>query len=689
MSNTKYTALLDAWMPPLKPNAEPPVPISFVTTTFTFNSSFFEDNCLYNFLQLNSDKEDNDSIAYKIEQLDKLSQLHSGLLLVDYSCLNGKRLPYLDVAAIHVPNGILHAKISLLYWDNCIRLIIASANLTEDGYCRNQEIFAVLDINSIDASHKPAIIESIAFIDSIMQLQNGEHITTKWQEQKTLLVNALNNWNTNKTDLFKSYFLVLKKANQNVFDIIRANDKFAITNTLDSVHVTSPFWDDANNDQNVMQQLRNTFCTKNTAIHLNALYTPAIIETDSKPYLAIPEWMASMPKAHVILNGIEAFDNEMIEDAKSKRSRPLHQKTLWLRKGTKHAYMIGSSNFTSAGYGCNSRNNFEANIMYIVDEKKDKASYKSLCDGYLEPLHCNIKSNTITLKPTEINTDEVSPNVLAPLPKYILQAILYFENKKYKIVITHTDEKAISNCVFFGVNPLENHNAKPLQHQIESKIVQIVLQEGIFFDHLIVKDLKSNKLFYLPILLHNKEIVPFAQLKNLPIEVLMQIMMSKKPLYTFAKQIQQALNNKTESDDTTKAVINPLQQIDTSTFMLQRTRKYFYLFTAIANKLAMPCYSIEGLQWRLTGPIGVQVFAEAITHAELPASERYFLLAELYYTLDTINYKVYETGLPNKIFTATMQKFLKVFKKKYFIEQVKDIAPAIQKYCNAIIHNNE
>jgi hypothetical protein len=33
----------------------------------------------------------------------------------------------------------------LLHWQNLVRLIIASANLTEDGYRRNLEVFGVLD----------------------------------------------------------------------------------------------------------------------------------------------------------------------------------------------------------------------------------------------------------------------------------------------------------------------------------------------------------------------------------------------------------------------------------------------------------------------------------------------------------------------------------------------------------------
>ena len=35
-----------------------------------------------------------------------------------------------------MPRGLQHAKVSLLYWSNLVRVIIGSANLTEDGYRR-------------------------------------------------------------------------------------------------------------------------------------------------------------------------------------------------------------------------------------------------------------------------------------------------------------------------------------------------------------------------------------------------------------------------------------------------------------------------------------------------------------------------------------------------------------------------
>jgi hypothetical protein len=44
--------------------------------------------------------------------------------------------------------GVLHAKLTLLEWENCIRVLIGSANLTEPAYRRNQEVMTALDFGA-------------------------------------------------------------------------------------------------------------------------------------------------------------------------------------------------------------------------------------------------------------------------------------------------------------------------------------------------------------------------------------------------------------------------------------------------------------------------------------------------------------------------------------------------------------
>jgi hypothetical protein len=68
--------------------------------------------------------------------------------------------------AARLPKGILHAKVSLLLWTNAARIIVASANLTEDGYRRNHEVFGVLDYHPGSSAPLDVLRDLIAFLEN-------------------------------------------------------------------------------------------------------------------------------------------------------------------------------------------------------------------------------------------------------------------------------------------------------------------------------------------------------------------------------------------------------------------------------------------------------------------------------------------------------------------------------------------
>ena len=114
-----YQALLDCWTPPqILGEADQnnrPVPIAFISTTFTFDADFFEEECLTRFLTMETEKED-DGAAFLIEREEKLASLHGGIVIVDQSHCKGSRSLRWDLVPCRVKNGIMHAKISILHW---------------------------------------------------------------------------------------------------------------------------------------------------------------------------------------------------------------------------------------------------------------------------------------------------------------------------------------------------------------------------------------------------------------------------------------------------------------------------------------------------------------------------------------------------------------------------------------------
>jgi hypothetical protein len=51
-------------------------------------------------------------------------------------------------ARVSVPNGVEHAKLTLLVRDRCARVLVASANLTRSGYRRSRELASARELQS-------------------------------------------------------------------------------------------------------------------------------------------------------------------------------------------------------------------------------------------------------------------------------------------------------------------------------------------------------------------------------------------------------------------------------------------------------------------------------------------------------------------------------------------------------------
>ena len=101
-----YGKLLDAWTPPDRAGD----PLGCIATSYTFSTSFFEEECVGRFLQLQSDPNE-DGAYYLIEREEKLASLACAAALVDAGHCQGTRSLRWDLLPARVPSGILHAKV--------------------------------------------------------------------------------------------------------------------------------------------------------------------------------------------------------------------------------------------------------------------------------------------------------------------------------------------------------------------------------------------------------------------------------------------------------------------------------------------------------------------------------------------------------------------------------------------------
>jgi hypothetical protein len=104
--------------------------------------NFFEQDFLPTVLGLGGVRDRGYAVPVALER--KLKDAYSALVIDSHALADGGR-PSLQIDILPVGHRTNHAKIVLIHRRRLIRLVIASANLTHDGYRRQREVGAVLD----------------------------------------------------------------------------------------------------------------------------------------------------------------------------------------------------------------------------------------------------------------------------------------------------------------------------------------------------------------------------------------------------------------------------------------------------------------------------------------------------------------------------------------------------------------
>ena len=144
-SGSSRGAMLDLWQLPEGAGD----PVGCLATTYTFHPGLFDEQCLARFLEIESEP-DREDLAFLLERETRLGGVYAGVL-VDHTQAGVEHSLRWDVLPVRVRAGKQHAKISLLSWTRRLRIIIASANLTEPGYRSNFEVAAAVDLGPDDA----------------------------------------------------------------------------------------------------------------------------------------------------------------------------------------------------------------------------------------------------------------------------------------------------------------------------------------------------------------------------------------------------------------------------------------------------------------------------------------------------------------------------------------------------------
>jgi phosphatidylserine/phosphatidylglycerophosphate/cardiolipin synthase-like enzyme len=388
-----------------------------LATSFELRPDFLEMDFLPSVFGLGA--WDDRSWATRIALERRLCELDAAVIISEARRYRGRpRSLRLDVRPAVSPRGsVLHAKVTLLLFENAVRLIVGSANLTKQGYRENREVVAVLTATPKHRKAAPIIAQGLSGMETALApwltdeggklIRRASATLQPWLNGATDPDTAFV-WSNGQTRLWRE-FMKLWPAGE----------------TIKRITIISPFWSqDAGLTLGAfLTQLRSV-----ATLSANAeirLLTDAFQNPDGQlvpvlpPGYATQDWNALgvrataqpvSPEVHAEeLGGMEGFTG----------TRALHAKVV-LVEGTRTglAY-LGSGNFTGHGWGFlpgAAEANTEAGL--ILRRSAQSSDLASLLPDLVGQPILLTEANLHALRAPEPNPSD------DPWPEFIQQALL-------------------------------------------------------------------------------------------------------------------------------------------------------------------------------------------------------------------------------------------------------------------------
>jgi HKD family nuclease len=625
-----YGRLLDAWIPPAKAGEA----FGCFATTFTFHASFFETECVGRMLQLECDP-DTSGAAYLVEREEKMARLKSACVVVDRAHARGQRSLRWDLIPFRTNVGILHAKLSILLWQHHARVIVASANLTENGYRQNLEVFTVWDFHqggSFPAELFGAATDFASDVLAQCESQN-QGKSPAWDRSREFLTAArrrVSSWlpADSSTPRLRSALVPVTPASLPVFD--QLINLWPSASRPGSLFVLSPFFDQA--PKNAPATLAWDMLRQRGDAEILYSVVAESIRASEKLLVHAPASLAKSlpvggPNAKIAFERIEMPEN-----------RALHAKSLWLENTEHFLHLIGSSNFTSAGLGIGANRNWELNVAsWARLDNREEFSPRNAAwpERESEP----IDPKEVDWEPYANLEDDSDPK--APLlPNWCGSAVYFLKpDGQAALELNIGDNPPEEWSILDGTGTRPLLTAGDWRLTASPSRVELSWPDDRPPTELAVRVAGLPGEARWPVEVRSfADLPPPQELRDLTLEQLLHILTSALPLHRcLQKRWRQ------HSDEATPAVpavtLDPLRRFQRDTHLLERTRRFSLAMTGMRQRLENPIPSEEYLQWRLHGPVGVAKVAAAILKEAGSDGEKAFLLGELALELSQVQSK--------------------------------------------------
>ena len=655
--------MLELWRPPHDAGE----PIGCLASTYTFAPELFDEQCLARFLKIESEPNRED-LAFLLERESRLGSIYAGVL-VDYTQAGVEHSLRWYVLPVRIPKGKQHAKISLLAWTRHVRIVVASANLTEAGYRTNHEVAGAIDLGP-EGADGATLNQAVAFFRSLLQFVPGSaqrpREVTRAEEFLDRVLTHVGAWNRARQQG--------KARQQLVFTLPSASEGQARRGSLDEAvracrkrggspvqaRIASPFFDMNEDTSHVAASLCKLMARGGRRDLRIAV--PAIRdgEEGAVPRLAAPIALLRTPPRY---RGTVAV--EILPDLDAdKNRRPWHAKMLGLATGGYTALMIGSSNFTCAGMGIGPSYNTEANLLTIV-ERVDYGRAAGKLESVwpeMESVRDPQSAEWLGAQP-ENEEEEQTPESL--LPKGFLaatyragdvrQIVLRFDPKhlpeEWRIDACGHDAQELLTAAFWregGSSPSVELDWTPVQPPEKLRIQW------------------SGHAAFLPLNVEDaSKLPPPPQLEHMSADNMLWILAAADPsaaVRAWARSREPSDTFDPELDSAGPVDLDPLQRHDLQATFLHRIRRRARVLAQLRANLQRPVWGRQALEWRLRGLIGIAPLADRLVgdflNADGAADEALLMLADFLIVLREVDYQPDDGCLPELEFQKVFRPFL-------------------------------
>lgn len=708
--------LAEYWnKPEFLPDTEAGDPLYCIATTFEFDASYFETELLPRFLSLRFDHAERESI-FILEREEKLCTTQVAVLVDSRKYDTRQATQRYRQLPIRIPGGIQHSKLAILTWENVIRLIVTSANLTKAGYRTNREVFAVIDFfEHAESAPSQILFDTLNFLERICSFADQYHPATE-ATQKCIdeIREKIRNWaiTQNFTPRQKPSIKVASghPAHQHfdsksVFEQIL---EFWGNRPVDSIKIVTPFTtQDAISTAEIFRQLRRL-----------------PIKPHAIGFFVIPEIEKREPEKKVLVSApkdfIERWDElfgrnarvlpiPKLVDKVDKRSRELHAKAVIIENEKHTLLLIGSSNFTLRGMGIGNVLNCEFNLIFedFTNEKRDSLTLKDrlqLPVSWEKALACSKiigKEEALQEAQKDMNAAEYEK-----WPDYFMMATFSQKTGKLSIPLNPNVVPLSAWTIYLDneEQPLFSHDktqkkVATLETSLNDKERELTITKL----RLIWKDTSGvEHEGFIPVQPGNplSDLLPPEELRNLSNESILNHWLSGKSIVEHYASVLEDLELESPllAKENRYNVMDSLRAVDTSNYLLYRVRRFSRALTAMIDQIAQRNSISHATQYYLLhSPFGPAALAKSFIDLRSTNSEYsdqpIILKTEMNYRLYALSELLIAISYLGKYLKETQENnFKKIFlyfneTKKIIVEIIEllqkdaeDIFPDLQSY---------